>query len=163
VVERGHAAVCDDGDTDRTDDLGRIAGPVSTAPDPGPPTARAATPPIAEIASAPAETAARATDRMSAAPGDSLAIRHRSHVRRTAATSDAAASGSTVNGLPPRAALGQPRLSSTAATPASPSSRRTTSTISPADSPHTLTTTGTDQEPHVGSCLAMTASTPGFW
>ena len=60
---------------------------------------------MAEIASAPASSTARATARTSPAAALSLAISGRSVARRTADTGRAALSGSRANATPPRDAV----------------------------------------------------------
>ena len=106
---------------------------------------------MAEIASAPASSTARATARTSPAAALSLAISGRSVARRTADTADAALSGSRANATPPRDALPHERLSSIPAMPGTPSSWRAMDARSPADSPARLTITGVGQRAQAGA------------
>ena len=124
--------------------------------------ARAGSVLTALIASAPASSQARATALTSPAAGVSLAISGRSVARRTAVTAAAAADGSRPNALP-RAPLGHERLSSTPATPGTPSSRRAPSASSDVDSPPRFTITGIGQVAQVVAYRSSTRSRPGFW
>ena len=116
---------------------------------------------MAEIASAPASSQARATARTSDAAAVSLAISGRSQARRTAATADAADDASSPKATP-REPLAHDRLSSTPAIPGTPSSRRAPSASSLADSPHRLRMTCTLQPAHDAEYRSRTWSSPRF-
>ena len=116
---------------------------------------------ISVTASAPPSAAPRATAAMSLTLGVSLAITGRLVAARTPATTSRQVAGSLPRSTP-WLTLGQETLSSRAAIPATPSSRRASATNSAAFAPAMLTITGAPQPARNGNCFSRKASTPSL-
>ena len=106
---------------------------------------------IAQSASAPADSTARAMTPISPTIGVSF-TQTGSFVRlRTASVTAAAARGSLPKNMPPCSTFGHEMLISKPATPGTPSRREVTSAYSEADSPLMLTSTGKSHSAHWGA------------
>jgi len=117
----------------------------------------------AETASAPASRQARANATMSVTLGDSLMISGKSPMaRRTAPVTRPVWAGSVAKWMPPSLTLGQETLSSSAASPSAPASRRAASTYSSTLPPSTLAMMVAPVARSGGSLSRRKASMPTF-
>ena len=116
-----------------------------------------------EMLSAPASSTLRAMSAISVTLGESLTITCLCGARsRTAAVTAAASLGSWPKRTPPSLTLGQETLTSSAATPSSPSRRAASSPNSAGDVAYILTMTGVSRQGSRGSLSRQKASTPSF-